>query len=123
MSQVTFPNFSGQPGMKFDVMTITGASVSSSEQSSDGLDKRGKFTATCKSNGSNQYTVKWLSSYADAAYVIPIPIGDNVGVNIISQDETGFVYTTCERDDNTATLTTAVVAFVIVGFNTAAAFK
>lgn len=123
MSQVTFPNFSGQPGMKFNVMTITGASVSSSVQSSDGLDKRGKFTATCKSNGANQITVEWLSSYADAAYVIPVPLTANVGVNIISQDESGFVYETVERDDNTAPVNNANIQFFIVGFSTTAAFK
>lgn len=123
MSNVTFPNFSGQPGMKFDVMTITGAGVSSSAQGSGGLDKRGKFTATCQSDGANQITVEWISSYADTPYVIPVPLTANVGINIISQDATGFVYQTFERDDNTTPVNNANIAFFIVGLNSTAAFQ
>lgn len=123
MSQVTFPIFAGQPGFKLDVMTITGASVSSSAQGSGGLDKRGKFLCTCKSNGANQITVEYISSYGDVPYVIPVPITANVGINFISQDATGFVYETVERDDNTTGVNNANVAFLIVGLNTTAAFQ
>lgn len=123
MSQVTFPLFAGQPGFKLDVMTITGASVSSSTQSSNGLDKRGKFLCTCQSNGSNQITVEYLSSYGDTPYVIPVPLTANVGINFISQDASGFVYETVERDDNTTPVNNANVAFFVVGLNTTAAFQ
>ena len=123
MSQSSFPNQNGQPGFKYDIMTITGASVSSSEQSSDGLDKRGKFTCTCQSNGANQITVQWLSAYADVPLVVPVPLTANVGVNFISQTAQGFVYTTVERDDNTTPVNDADISFFIVGTNSASVFQ
>lgn len=123
MSNVSFPNQNGQPGFKYDIMTITGASVSSSALGSGGLDKRGKFTATCKSNGANQITVKWISSYSDTPLVVPVPLTANVGINFISQDASGFVYETVERDDNTTPVNNANVSFFIVGLNTTAVFS
>jgi len=123
MSQESFPNQNGQPGFKYDIMTITGAGVSSSAQGSGGLDKRGKFTCTCQSNGANQITVEWLSAYTDIPVVIPIPLTANVGVNLSSQTKSGFVYTTTERDDNTTPVNNADVSFFIIGLNSTAAFQ
>lgn len=123
MSQSSFPNQNGQPGFKYDIMTITGAGVSPSAQGSGGLDKRGKFTCTCQSNGANQITVEWLSAYNDVPLVVPVPLTANVGVNFISQSKQGFVYETVERDDNTTPVNNADVSFFIVGLNSNAVFQ
>lgn len=123
MSQESFPNQNGQPGFKYDIMTITGASVSSSAFGSGGLDKRGKFTATCKSNGANQISVNWISAYADTPLVVPVPLTSNVAVNFISQSTTGFVYETVQRDANATPINNADVSFFIVGLNSTAVFQ
>lgn len=123
MSNASFPNQNGQPGFKFDIMTITGASVSSSALGSDGLDIRGKFTCTVMDNGANQVTVQWISAYADVPVIVPVPLTANVGVNIISQSVSGFVYETFDRDDNTTAVNDANVSFFIVGLNSTAAFQ
>lgn len=123
MSQSSFPNQNGQPGFKYDIMTITGAGVSSSAFGSGGLDKRGQFTCQVKSNGANQISVNWLSAYNDTPVVVPIPLTSNVGINIISQSTTGFVYETVERDDNTTPVNNANVSFFIVGLNSTQVFQ
>lgn len=123
MSNTSFPNQNGQPGFKYDIMSITGAGVSPSAQGSGGLDKRGACTCTCQSNGANQVTVQWLSAYNDVPLVVPVPLTANVGVNIISQSISGFVYTTTERDDNTTPVNNANVSFFIVGLNSTAVFQ
>jgi hypothetical protein len=123
MSNTTFPVFAGQPGFKFDIFTVTGANISSSVQSSDGLDKRGQFLCTCKSNGANQVTVEFLSSYGDVPNIVPVPLTANVGVNLSSVTKSGFVYTTVERDDNTTPVNDADLTFFIVGLSTTAAFQ
>lgn len=123
MSNASFPNQNGQPGFKYDIMTITGTGVSSSAFGSGGLDKRGACTCTCKSNGANQISVNWISSYADQPLVVPVPLTANVGINFISQSASGFVYETVERDDNTAPVNNADVSFFIVGLNSTAVFQ
>ncbi len=123
MSDAGFPNISGQPGMKFDVMTITGAGVSSSAQGTGGLDSRGKFTCTCQSDGANQITVLWTSGYDDVPVVVPIPLTADVGVNIISQTKNQFVYKTFKRDDNTTAVNNADVSFFIVGLKSTQVFS
>jgi hypothetical protein len=123
MSQSSFPIFAGQPGFKLDIMTVTGASVSSSTQSSAGLDNRGKFLCTCQSNGANQVTVQFLSAYGDVPNIVPVPLTANVGVDLSSVTKSGFVYTTVKRDDHTTGVNNADLTFFIVGPNTTAAFQ
>ena len=122
MSNVTFPLFAGQPGFKLDIMTVTGANVSSSTQSSAGLDNRGKFLCTCEKS-SNVVTVEFISAYADVPNIVPVPLTANVGVDLSSVTKSGFVYTTVERDDATAPVNDADLTFFIVGLNTTAAFQ
>ena len=123
MSNVSFPNQNGQPGFKYDIMSITGASVSSSALGTGGLDKRGKFTCTCVNNGANQVTVQWNSAYADVPVVVPIPTDANVAVNFVSQSASGFVFTTCARDANATPVNNANVSFFIIGTNSTAIFQ
>lgn len=121
MSDVTFPTFAGQPGIKWETMKITGTDVSSSAQSSAGLDLRGKFFATAQ-KAANVVTIEFLQSYADVI-IIPIPLTANVGVDLSSITGSGFVYTTTERDDNTTPVNNADIAFLVITFNTTAAFS
>jgi|SRR5271169_5779889 len=123
MSHVTFPLFAGQPGFKLDVMTITGASVSSSAQGSGGLDNRGKFLCTCQSNGANEVTVEFLSSYGDVPNIVPVPLTANVGVDLSNISTSGFTYTTVDRDAHGTPVNNANLTFFIVGLNTTAAFQ
>lgn len=123
MSNVTFPLFSGQPGFILDVMTITGAAVSSSAQGSGGLDNRGKFLCTCQSNGANAVTVQFLKSYADTPVIVPVPLTANVGVDLSLLTKAGFTYTTVARDNSGTPVNNANLAFFIVGLNSTAAFQ
>lgn len=123
MSQTSFPMFAGQPGFKQDIMTITGANVSSSAQGSGGLDNRGKFLCTCQSNGANQVTVQFLSAYGDVPNIVPVPLTANVGVDLSSVTKSGFVYTTVARDSSGTPVNNANLTFFIVGPNTTAAFQ
>lgn len=123
MSQSSFPIFAGQPGFKLEIMTVTGANVSSSVQSSNGLDLRGKFLCTCQNNGANVVTVEFLSAYNDVPNIVPVPLTANVGVDLSSVSKTGFTYTTVKRDDHTTGVNNADLTFFIVGLNTNAAFQ
>jgi hypothetical protein len=68
---ISFPNFSGQPGMRFETMVVNeNSAISSSAFTTVGLDTRGSFLATIKKTSAGHYSVLFNVTYADAPVVL-----------------------------------------------------
>jgi hypothetical protein len=110
---ISFPNFSGQPGMRFETMVVTEASVSAAAFSTAGLDTRGSFLATIKDLTGGIYQVVFNQTYADAPLVVPMMKTFNTQIELTTVSSSGFTFRTALSDANGTPVTTAVVGFFL----------
>jgi hypothetical protein len=124
MVKQTYPNFSGQPGQRFDTMVVNENLVSPSVQSSLGLDLRGAQLATVKYTGLNGiYQVNFLYGYPDVPMVVPVSNTFDTGIDILNITTTGFQFQTTVRDVSGTPVVTATVGFLIVTYSSTQVFS
>lgn len=118
MVKQTYPNFSGQPGQRFDTMVVTEANVSASAQSSAGLDLRGAQLATIEYSGAGGiYNVNFLYDYPDLPVVMAQSNTFDTGIDVTNVTTGGFSFTSTLRDASGTPVTTAVITFLIVTYS------
>lgn len=117
MSRSGFPIFAGQPSLKIENFTITGANVGAT-QGTAGLDGRGANFCTIALSGST-YTVIFNVGLPDVPYVFFTPLttdtfADALTFQTTNGTTTGFTFVANDRDDNTTGVTSACVFQVLV---------
>ncbi len=100
MTRQAFPIWSSAPEQKIQTFQVTGASVGATPGSA-GLDTRGKFICNI-SKSTNTVTITFLETFAVAPKVLFTMLTPNCAADISSLTASQLVFTTVERDDDTA---------------------
>lgn len=119
----SFPNFSGQPGQRFETMVVTEASVSAAAFTTAGLDSRGGFLATIKDLTGGIYQVVFNQTYADVPLIVPMVKTFNTQIALTAVSASGFTFRTALSDANGTPVTNAVIGFYLCLYTSSQVFS